>query len=147
MMCNGDLLDQLHKECEGHPRIDIHTGGQYHPRAVPASQKKDDFFNQIKVIEIKPNDDHKNLEALASVWMFLSQNKATRKSLMINLGGGMVTDLGGFAASTFKRGMDYVNVPTTLLGLSMRLWEARRASTSTDLKTRLASSTAQKCAD
>ena len=39
------------------------------------------------------------------------------KSLMINLGGGMITDLGGFAASTFKRGMNYVNVPTTLLAM------------------------------
>jgi 3-dehydroquinate synthase len=117
MMCNGDLLGQLHKECEGHTpeSIFILVDSTTRELCLPALQK-DDFFNQIKVIEIKPNDDHKNLEALASVWMFLSQNKATRKSLMINLGGGMVTDLGGFAASTFKRGMDYVNVPTTLLG-------------------------------
>lgn len=68
------------------------------------------------VICIKAGDDNKDVEALASVWSHLSQHGATRKSLMINLGGGMVTDLGGFAASTFKRGMDYINVPTTLLG-------------------------------
>lgn len=46
----------------------------------------------------------------------MSENGATRKSLMINLGGGMVTDIGGFTASTFKRGMRYINVSTTLLG-------------------------------
>lgn len=68
------------------------------------------------VICIKAGDDHKELDALADVWRHLSDHGATRKSLMINLGGGMVTDLGGFAASTFKRGMDYINVPTTLLG-------------------------------
>lgn len=68
------------------------------------------------VICIKAGDDNKSLEALASVWKHLGERGATRKSLLINLGGGMVTDLGGFAASTFKRGMDYINVPTTLLG-------------------------------
>lgn len=68
------------------------------------------------VICIKAGDDNKSLEALASVWQHLCSHGATRKSLMINLGGGMVTDLGGFAASTFKRGMDYINIPTTLLG-------------------------------
>ena len=71
---------------------------------------------ESNVICIKAGDDNKGIEALASVWSHLSEHGATRKSLLINLGGGMVTDLGGFAASTFKRGMDYINVPTTLLG-------------------------------
>ncbi len=69
-----------------------------------------------RVFVIKPGDSHKNIEALSDVWGFLSKNGATRKSLMVNLGGGMITDLGGFAASTFKRGMRYINIPTTLLG-------------------------------
>ena len=68
------------------------------------------------VITIPAGDDNKNLESLAYVWQQLSEKGATRKSLLINLGGGMVTDLGGFAASTFKRGINYINVPTTLLG-------------------------------
>lgn len=67
-------------------------------------------------IIIEADDTHKNLEALASVWKILSNKHATRRSFMINLGGGMVTDLGGFAASTFKRGIRYINIPTTLLG-------------------------------
>ena len=62
------------------------------------------------------DDTHTNLESLSSVWMALSRNGATRKSFLVNLGGGMVTDLGAFAASTFKRGIAFVNVPTTLLG-------------------------------
>lgn len=70
-----------------------------------------------KVITIKANDTHKDINSLASVWQELSSNGATRHSCLVNLGGGMVTDLGGFAASTFKRGIKFVNVPTTLLAM------------------------------
>ena len=69
----------------------------------------------IRII-VEAGDGHKNIESLAAVWKFLSDNQATRKSLLINLGGGMVTDLGGFAAATFKRGIRFVNIPTSLLG-------------------------------
>lgn len=68
-----------------------------------------------KPIIIGSTDTHKTLDTLADVWTALQQEGATRHSLMVNLGGGMVTDLGGFAASTFKRGIHYINVPTTLL--------------------------------
>ena len=67
-------------------------------------------------INIQPDDSHKTLDTLSSVWEELSTRHATRHSVMINLGGGMVTDLGGFAAGTFKRGIRYINIPTTLLG-------------------------------
>lgn len=76
-----------------------------------------DLFRGAKVLEIVPGDVNKSLETLAAVWTFLSENKATRRSLLVNVGGGMVTDLGGFAASTFKRGIDYINVPTSLLAM------------------------------
>ena len=69
------------------------------------------------MITIQPTDEAKTLETLATVWTSLQKGGATRHSLMINLGGGMVTDLGGFAASTFKRGMAYINIPTSLLSL------------------------------
>lgn len=69
------------------------------------------------VITIRPGDTHKNIDTLAHVWEALGQGGATRHSLLINLGGGMVTDLGGFAASTFKRGIDFINIPTTLLAM------------------------------
>lgn len=68
------------------------------------------------LIILEQGDDHKTLEALAGVWESLSAEGATRRSLIINVGGGMVTDLGGFAAATFKRGVRFFNVPTTLLG-------------------------------
>ena len=69
------------------------------------------------VISIGAGDVHKNLSALSDVWMRLSKEGATRRSVLINLGGGMVTDLGGFAAATFKRGIKCVNIPTTLLAM------------------------------
>jgi 3-dehydroquinate synthase len=77
---------------------------------------KDTSLATYPVIEIEAGDEHKNLETLAVVWEYLSSHGATRKSLLINIGGGMTTDLGGFAASTFKRGIRYINVPTSLLG-------------------------------
>ena len=69
------------------------------------------------VINIECGDGNKTLATLSMVWESLSQGGATRHSLLINLGGGMVTDLGGFAAATFKRGIRFVNVPTTLLAM------------------------------
>ena len=70
-----------------------------------------------QLITIGATDQHKNLESLSHVWSALQQGGATRHSLMVNLGGGMVTDLGGFAASTFKRGLAFINIPTTLLAM------------------------------
>lgn len=73
--------------------------------------------SQAQLITIGATDEHKTLESLAAVWTALQRGGGTRHSLMINLGGGMVTDLGGFAASTFKRGIQYINIPTTLLSM------------------------------
>ena len=67
-------------------------------------------------ITIPSGDEHKNIDSAVEIWNYLSENGATRKSLMINLGGGVITDIGGFTASTFKRGIRYINVSTTLLG-------------------------------
>ena len=74
-------------------------------------------LSEAQVITIGATDTHKNLESLAHVWEELGQGGATRHTLLINIGGGMVTDLGGFAASTFKRGINYINIPTTLLAM------------------------------
>ncbi len=68
-------------------------------------------------ISIPQGDIHKDIDSLCHVWTALSTQGATRKSLLLNVGGGMVTDLGGFAAATFKRGIRYVNLPTTLLAM------------------------------
>ena len=70
-----------------------------------------------QMITIGASDEAKTLDSVSHVWSQLQSGGATRHSLLVNLGGGMVTDLGGFAASTFKRGIRFVNVPTTLLAM------------------------------
>ena len=76
-----------------------------------------DCLKGATTIVIGSTDANKTLESLAHVWEKLGEGGATRHSLLINIGGGMVTDLGGFAASTFKRGINYINIPTTLLAM------------------------------
>lgn len=71
----------------------------------------------IEVIEIEAGEIHKNIETCVGVWNVMTELNADRKSLMITLGGGVITDLGGFVASTYKRGIDFVNIPTTLLSM------------------------------
>ena len=91
--------------------VDANTKGL----CLPLLREKVNILDD-HIICIPAGDDNKGLESLAYVWQQLSEKGATRKSLLLNVGGGMVTDLGGFAASTFKRGIDYINIPTTLLG-------------------------------
>lgn len=109
-----DLVNAI-AECE-HDKIFILTDQTTHDICLPKLQN----FLCLKgaqSIVIKAGDTNKTLDSLAEVWTALSQGGATRHSLMINLGGGMVTDLGGFAASTFKRSIDFINIPTTLLAM------------------------------
>lgn len=67
------------------------------------------------IIEVDPGEENKNIDFCIGVWKTMLDFGADRKALMMNLGGGVVTDMGGFAASTYKRGIDFLNVPTTLL--------------------------------
>ena len=71
----------------------------------------------IEVVEIESGEINKNIETCIGVWNAITELGADRKSLIITLGGGVITDLGGFVASTFKRGIDFVNIPTTLLSM------------------------------
>lgn len=71
----------------------------------------------IEIIQIEAGEEHKNIETCIGVWNAMTDLGADRKSLLITIGGGVITDLGGFVASTFKRGIDFINVPTTLLSM------------------------------
>ncbi|MBM3402337.1 MAG: 3-dehydroquinate synthase [Bacteroidetes bacterium] len=70
---------------------------------------------KFDLIEVSPGEENKNIDFCIGVWRMLLDFGADRNSILINLGGGVITDMGGFAASTFKRGIDFVQVPTTLL--------------------------------
>ncbi len=79
------------------------------------------FLNALnttpEIISIEAGEEHKHIETCLKVWEALSNLGADRKSVLINLGGGVITDLGGFVAATFKRGIDFINIPTTLLSM------------------------------
>ena len=71
----------------------------------------------IEIVEFEAGEPNKNIETCVQLWNVLTELGADRKSLILNLGGGVVTDLGGFVASTFKRGVDFIHIPTTLLAM------------------------------
>ncbi len=102
-------------DCE-HDRIFILTDTTTEKQCLPVV-KGYPCLKGATNITIGATDVEKTLESVAHVWQCLQKGGATRHSLLINLGGGMVTDLGGFAASTFKRGINFINIPTTLLSM------------------------------
>ncbi len=110
-----ESLGQAMKQCP-HDKLFVLADEHTHRTCLPALQAIP-AVREATVIVIGAGDVHKTLETLAHVWQVLSEQGATRHSLLINIGGGMVTDLGGFAAATFKRGLSYINIPTTLLAM------------------------------
>ena len=71
----------------------------------------------VKELVLRTSEQTKSLETVQVIWDFLFAQKMTRKGLLIAVGGGVLTDLAGFAAATYKRGIDYINIPTTLLSM------------------------------
>lgn len=110
---NNDLTEVLNKI--KFDKLFVLTDTNTERLCFPQIAANSQVAKASKII-IKSGDDNKNIESLASIWKHLSENGATRHSLLINLGGGMLTDIGGFAAASFKRGIKCINVPTTLLG-------------------------------
>lgn len=76
-----------------------------------------DVMRDALPIQIQSGEEHKDLSTCSLIWSVLTDHQADRKSLLINLGGGVITDMGGFAASCYKRGIDFINIPTTLLAM------------------------------
>ncbi|MEO6633805.1 MAG: 3-dehydroquinate synthase, partial [Mucilaginibacter sp.] len=82
---------------------------------LPLVQAAFDGQENFDIIEVSSGEECKTIDFCIGIWKMLIDFEADRKALLINLGGGVITDMGGFAASTFKRGIDFVHVPTTLL--------------------------------
>ena len=111
-----DLPSELQVFLEGmsYDKLFVLTDMNTHEKCYPLV-KEVPLLRDAPVITVEAGDTHKSLEALSSIWMRLSSEGATRHSVLLNLGGGMVTDMGGFAGATFKRGIRTINVPTTLM--------------------------------
>jgi len=108
-------LEQAIAACP-HDRLFILTDETTHRLCLPLIANYA-CVQSAQSITIGATDANKTLESMTHVWSELQRMGASRHSLLINLGGGMVTDLGGFAASTFKRGISFINIPTTLLSM------------------------------
>lgn len=94
-----------------HVLVDVNTRAF----VLPLLQTESKAVASAKVLEIKAGEIYKNIDSLSSVWRQLGDGDANRRSLLINIGGGVITDMGAFAAATFKRGIPFINIPTTLL--------------------------------
>lgn len=93
--------------------VDENTFEHCYPKFIPKLVTD----KRIEVVEIESGEINKNLETCIGVWNAITELGGDRKSILITLGGGVITDLGGFVASCFKRGIDFVNIPTTLLSM------------------------------
>ena len=114
-MCYSSLNEHIKKH--NFSKIFILVDTNTHNYCLPHFLEELDTQIALEIIEIEEGEIHKNIDTCVGVWNSLSKLDADRKSLMINVGGGVTTDLGGFVASTFKRGVAYVNVPTSLLAM------------------------------
>ena len=107
----------VYLETSNFSKIFIIVDTNTHTHCLPKFLSNIDCEMNLDVIEIEAGEIHKTLETCNQVWRSLSELDGDRKSLIINLGGGVVTDLGGFVASAFKRGVSFINVPTSLLSM------------------------------
>ncbi len=117
IVIGSGILDTI----KDHVRIDAYSS--VFVLTDPATRKYGDAVMQHLPIEsteifIDADERHKTIETVEKVWESLHSGGADRKSLLINVGGGVLSDMGSFAAATFMRGIDFVNVPTTLLAAS-----------------------------
>lgn len=114
----ANILSDLKVQIEAipHDKLFVLTDRHTHMHCLPKVAAILEQFKYEEIV-IEAEDTHKNIESLTYIWQYLSDHQGTRHSLMINLGGGMITDIGGFAAATFKRGIPCINIPTTLLAM------------------------------
>lgn len=99
----------------GSPKVFVVTDMNCDYFVVNRLAAESDIVRGATKIVVKSGDTNKNIDSLIAIWKGLTEGGATRESLVLNIGGGVVTDMGAFAASTFKRGIRFINIPTTLL--------------------------------
>ncbi len=113
--CYTSLNEHLKEQ--NFSKIFILVDENTHAYCLPSFLEKIETNAEIEIIEIESGEVNKTIETCVGVWETLSELNADRKSLLINIGGGVITDMGGFVACTFKRGIAYINVPTSLLSM------------------------------
>jgi len=116
---NSKAYDELNRYIDDHhfSKVFILVDTNTHEHCLTAFMSRLQTSLEIEIIEIEAGEQHKTIDTCVGVWNALSDLDADRKSILLNLGGGVVTDLGGFVASTYKRGIKYINIPTSLLAM------------------------------
>jgi 3-dehydroquinate synthase len=112
-----EALEKSENKINKHKRIIVITDDNVEKFCLNIFRQKLPSVNIDSVIVIKSGEGNKNIQQLTFIWNELTRLSADRDDLIINLGGGVVTDIGGMAAATFKRGLQFINFPTTLLGM------------------------------
>ncbi|MDP9078476.1 MAG: 3-dehydroquinate synthase [Bacteroidota bacterium] len=112
-----DSIAELEKfiKAGNYSRSFILTDENTSVHCMPLIQAQFEGHENFDIIEVNAGEESKTIDFCIGIWKMLIDFEADRKALLVNLGGGVITDMGGFAASTFKRGIDFVHVPTTLL--------------------------------
>ena len=110
------MSEKLKNNISTASRVFILTDENVAPFWLPETEYWLNSENAIEIV-LKAGERHKNLQTVQRIWKTLMKHCADRNALLINLGGGVITDLGGFAASTYKRGIKFINIPTTLLAM------------------------------
>ncbi len=115
--CIGEhALESAKKHITKYPKRYLLIDNNIERYCLPVFKEKLPNVSITGIIKIPSGEEHKNIEQCINIWKELTQQEADRDSVIINLGGGVISDIGGFIAATYKRGIAFINIPTTLLG-------------------------------
>jgi len=112
----GNALD-VYLETKSYSKLFVLMDENTYAHCYPVLSLDTVNLLDAELLVIDPGEENKSIEIAAQLWESLTEAGADRHSLLINLGGGILSDLGGFVASSFKRGMDFINIPTSLLAM------------------------------
>ncbi len=121
---NGDIsyfigenaLQSCEKKLEKHPKLFLLIDENIDKYCMPVFKEKLPDVTVSGIVKIKSGEENKNINTCIDIWEKLTQLGVDRDSVLINIGGGVISDIGGFIAATYKRGIKFINIPTTLIG-------------------------------
>jgi 3-dehydroquinate synthase len=115
---DNSLANALQSHIENASKTFILTDSNVADAVLPRILSNLFASENIEIIEVEPGEDSKSIEVAIQIWRSLLECNADRKTLLLNIGGGVITDLGGFVASTYKRGIDFIHIPTSLMAMT-----------------------------